>query len=141
MIISLLLLKIWNNNLFQTNKNPMNYFLEQRPPKYHWDNSLKKSGIRKTPTRKIHQSNFLLAKPPLPQKILIQKILTLTITIHVFKYSHYNRYHWYYRKDFLVVLYFKIAEIRNLEVEVKKNVKLIGQNSNILLKSLAGQVW
>ena len=32
-----------NNNLMETNKNPTNYILEDRPRKYHWDNSLKKS--------------------------------------------------------------------------------------------------
>ena len=37
------LLKISNNNLLQTNKNSTNCILEDRPPKYHWDNSLKKS--------------------------------------------------------------------------------------------------
>ena len=37
-----ILLKISNNNLLQTNKNPKNYTLKDRPPKYHWDNSLKK---------------------------------------------------------------------------------------------------
>ena len=36
-------LKISNNNLLQTNKNSTNCILEDRPSKYHWDNSLKKS--------------------------------------------------------------------------------------------------
>ena len=44
LIISLyILLKISNNNSFQTNKNSRNYVLEKRSSKHHWDNSLKKS--------------------------------------------------------------------------------------------------
>ena len=37
-----ILLKILNNNLLQTNKNPKYYILKDKPPKYHWDNSLKR---------------------------------------------------------------------------------------------------
>ena len=32
-----------NNNLLETNKNATNYTLNERPPRYHWDNYLKKS--------------------------------------------------------------------------------------------------
>ena len=38
-----LLLKKSNDNLLETNKNPSNYILENRPPKYHWDIFLNKS--------------------------------------------------------------------------------------------------
>ena len=37
-----ILSKVSNNNLLESNKNPTNYILEGRPPKYHWNNSLKK---------------------------------------------------------------------------------------------------
>ena len=35
--------KISNNSFFQTNKNPSNYISEDRPRKYYWNSSLKKS--------------------------------------------------------------------------------------------------
>ena len=49
-----ILLKISNNNLLETNKNPKNYILEDRPPKYHWDNSLKKSYEKHLADRSNH---------------------------------------------------------------------------------------
>ena len=36
-------LKMSNNNLLEISKNPTNYILEGRPPKYRCDNSLRKS--------------------------------------------------------------------------------------------------
>ena len=38
-----LLLKKSNDNILETNKNPTNYILENRPPKYHCDIFLNKS--------------------------------------------------------------------------------------------------
>ena len=29
--------------MLETNENPTNYIFKDRPPKYHWDNSMKKS--------------------------------------------------------------------------------------------------
>ena len=50
-------------------------------------------------------------------KIPNQKIPTWNIPTHVFKYSHLvffhycRRYHWYYLKDYFIILCFKSAEV------------------------------
>ena len=49
-----ILLKISNKILFQTNKSPKNYLLEDRPLKYHWDNCLKKSYVKHLAEKSNH---------------------------------------------------------------------------------------
>ena len=49
-----ILLKISNNNLLETNKNPINYILEERPPKYHWDSFSIKSYEKDLADRSNH---------------------------------------------------------------------------------------
>ena len=49
-----ILSKISNNNLLETNKNPINYILEERPPKYHWDSFSIKSYEKDLADRSNH---------------------------------------------------------------------------------------
>ena len=49
-----ILLKISNNNLLEANKNPTNCILENKSPKYHWENSLKKSYEKHLADRSNH---------------------------------------------------------------------------------------
>ena len=97
----------------------MSYSIKRGMKEAGWDynkSDIPKSGIIKTPTRKISA----------------QKIPTWSIHSQIFKYSHMgflncfvfycHRYHWYYLKDCFVILCFKSAEVRNSEGDVSKKI-------------------
>ena len=50
-------------------------------------------------------------------------------------------YHWYYLKDYFVVLYFNSAEVRNSEVNISKEYEPFRPKWLHTQKGLAAEIW